>query len=78
MLEYPSWIAYIFSLKQNAAVMQLMDAQASKPGWDSIGGTPVEWGTLWWEQWSGAEWEEWWASRREWSDDDWEHWWSDC
>merc|ERR1712232_30146 len=52
MLEYPSWIAYIFSLKQNSAVMELMVAQVSKPGWDSIGGTPVTWSTRWWEQWS--------------------------
>merc|ERR1712232_568582 len=77
MLEYPSWIAYIFSLKQNSAVMELMVAQVSKPGWDSIGGTPVTWSTRWWEQWSDAEWEEWWATRREWSDHDWERWWSE-
>mmetsp|Transcript_6425 Transcript_6425/g.13173 ORF Transcript_6425/g.13173 Transcript_6425/m.13173 type:complete len:270 (+) Transcript_6425:61-870(+) len=77
MMEYQSWIKYILDLKQNPQVVQLVEEQASKAGWDRLGDAEVYWGVKSWEQWSDAEWENWWAPRQNWSDGDWEDWWGE-
>jgi hypothetical protein len=84
LLDYPKWIQYMFSLKQNPNVAQLLEDQETKPGWDSVGGASVEWGTQWWERWTdaeweqyratGREWEDWKDTRKEWTDAEWEEW----
>eukprot|EP00442_Polarella_glacialis_P022869 CAMPEP_0115134374 /NCGR_PEP_ID=MMETSP0227-20121206/55053_1 /TAXON_ID=89957 /ORGANISM="Polarella glacialis, Strain CCMP 1383" /LENGTH=75 /DNA_ID=CAMNT_0002540831 /DNA_START=24 /DNA_END=248 /DNA_ORIENTATION=+ len=75
MLEYHTWIEYIFSLKRDSGVARLMEDQASKPGWDKIGDADVKWETSWWEQFTDEEWNNWWGVRQEWSDEEWEEWW---
>lgn len=75
MLEYHTWIAYILSLKTDPQVTQLMEDNASKPGWETVGGTQIQWGTKWWEKWTDAEWEEWSQQRQSWANSDWENWW---
>lgn len=82
LFEYPSWIAYIFSLKTNSEFMQQLADQASQSGWEDY-----TWTTRWWEKWSDAEWEQWEQWRRlgreqgshwqQWSDEEWERWWQE-
>eukprot|EP00435_Cladocopium_sp_Y103_P026981 s1595_g6.t1 len=74
MLEYHSWIDYIFGLKSSAEVQDLIKDQWFKPGWEAIGESEVRWSVQDWEQWTDEEWNSWWSSRRDWSDEEWEQW----
>eukprot|EP00434_Breviolum_minutum_P005231 symbB.v1.2.004611.t1/scaffold255.1/size249928/1 len=74
MLEYHSWIEYIFGLKNSPEAENWMKEQWYKPGWEAIGDSELRWSVQGWEQWTDEEWQNWWSQRREWSDDEWELW----
>lgn len=74
MLEYHTWIEYIFNLKKNPDMTKMLDDQYSKPGWDKIGDSEVKWETQDWEKWTDVEWDQWWGKHQEWTDEEWDDW----
>eukprot|EP00747_Dinoflagellata_sp_TGD_P169288 gnl/TRDRNA2_/TRDRNA2_197885_c0_seq1.p1 gnl/TRDRNA2_/TRDRNA2_197885_c0~~gnl/TRDRNA2_/TRDRNA2_197885_c0_seq1.p1 ORF type:complete len:265 (+),score=74.13 gnl/TRDRNA2_/TRDRNA2_197885_c0_seq1:130-924(+) len=75
MLEYQSWIAYMFSLKQDPQVRMLMASQKLKPRPNSIGSSGLKWETQWWEQWTEDEYMQLCAAASAGSIEDWTEWW---
>eukprot|EP00439_Symbiodinium_sp_Y106_P055421 s683_g7.t1 len=75
LLEYHTWIEYIFGLKESPEIHELLSEQWSQPGWERIGDSEVDWSVKQWEAWTDEEWHAWWASRQQWSDKEWEEWW---
>eukprot|EP00929_Paragymnodinium_shiwhaense_P069947 TRINITY_DN35357_c0_g1_i1.p1 TRINITY_DN35357_c0_g1~~TRINITY_DN35357_c0_g1_i1.p1 ORF type:complete len:240 (-),score=58.06 TRINITY_DN35357_c0_g1_i1:213-932(-) len=76
MMEYHTWIQYIFALKKNPAALKLAEDAYREPGWQRIGDADVVWDVRWWERWTDGEWDDWWRQRRDWEMDEWEDWWS--
>ncbi|CAE7611046.1 EB1C [Symbiodinium sp. CCMP2456] len=72
LLEYHTWIEYIFGLKESPEIQELLSEQWSQPGWERIGDSEVDWTVRRWEAWTDEEWHAWWASRQQWSDEEWE------
>lgn len=62
--------SYIFSPKVDHRVMQLMQDEASKLGWETIGDTQVHWGIKWREKLTDTAGEDWWQARQSWADSD--------
>ncbi|CAE7237719.1 EB1C [Symbiodinium natans] len=75
LLEYQTWIEYIFGLKESPEIQELLANQWHQPGWDRIGDSEVDWTIKQWEAWTDEEWHSWWASRQQWTDEEWEEWW---
>ncbi|CAJ1431036.1 unnamed protein product [Effrenium voratum] len=73
MLEYHSWIEYIYGLKASPEVQALLEEQWHQPGWDQLGDSELRWQVKRWEQWSQEEWDQWYQDQ-----DDWAYsWWDD-